>query len=213
VGRRAARAQGAAGRELTDVNAAAQRIYVARHGESTWNAERRWTGHGDPPLSEVGRAQARAACGTLSGHRFDAVCSSSLVRALETASILASALGVPRLEPMREFDERFAGEMSGMTSTEVEARWPGLVDRWRSGVPVEIPGGEPWPVFVARALAGLARLHTVPGRILVVSHMGVQRAIEHGLGRPLAWYGNLEGFWVAAESRAVETAPTGRSTG
>ena len=49
------------------------RIYVARHGESTWNAERRWTGHGDPPLNEIGRGQASEACETLSGHRFDAV--------------------------------------------------------------------------------------------------------------------------------------------
>lgn len=127
------------------------RIYVARHGESTWNAERRWTGHGDPPLSEAGRGQAREACGTLRGNRFDAVSSSTLVRALETASIIASALGLPQLEPIRQFDERFAGQMSGMTSAEIGVRWPGLLDQWESGVPVEIPGGEPWQAFVERA--------------------------------------------------------------
>jgi broad specificity phosphatase PhoE len=94
--------------------------------------------------------------------------------------------------------------MSGMTSAEIGVRWPGLLDQWKSGVPVEIPGGEPWQAFVERALEGLALLQTVPGRILVVSHMGVQRAIEHGLGRPLAWYGNLEGFWVSTEIREAE---------
>jgi broad specificity phosphatase PhoE len=172
------------------------RIYVARHGESTWNAEQRWTGHGDPPLSETGRAQARDVCETLRRHRFDAVCSSTLVRAVETASIVASALALPRLEPMRQFDERFAGPMSGMTSAEIDSRWPDLLAQWRSGTPVEIAGGEPWQAFVDRVLAGLEQLRTAPGRILVVSHMGVQRAIEHATGRRPRWYDNLEGLWI-----------------
>jgi hypothetical protein len=45
---------------------------------------------------------------------------------------------------------------------------------------------------------GLRKLESVPGRILLVSHMGVQRAIEHALGKPPRWYGNLEGVWVDA---------------
>ena len=180
------------------------RIYIARHGESIWNAERRWTGHGDPPLSDVGRAQARDACAAFSSHRFDAVGSSALARARETASIIATSLGLPQLKPIRHFDERFAGQMSGVTSAEIEERWPGFLDQWKAGVPVEIPGGESWHAFVDRVFEGLGLLETVPGQILVVSHMGVQRAIEHGLDRPLAWYGNLEGFWVAPEvTRAV----------
>jgi broad specificity phosphatase PhoE len=172
------------------------RIYMARHGESTWNAERRWAGHADPPLTDVGRTQAREACSGLRGHRFDAVGSSGLARAVESARIIASVLGVRQLDPMRHFDERFAGPLAGMTSTEIEARWPGFLEQWRDGVPVEIPGGEAWQAFVARVLGGIERLGAVPGRILIVSHMGVQRAIEHGMGRPLRWYGNLEGFWV-----------------
>ena len=142
-------------------------IYVARHGESTWNAERRWTSHGDPPLSEIGRAQAREACETLRGHRFDTVCSSTLSRALETATIIASALGLRQLDPMREFDERFAGQMSGMTSAEIEGRWPGLLERWRSGSPPEIPGAEPWLTFVDRVLVGIRDLQGLPGRTRV----------------------------------------------
>jgi len=172
------------------------RIYIARHGESTWNAERRWTGHGDPPLSELGRAQARDACETLRGHRFDSVCSSTLLRARETATIVAAALELRTLRAMSEFDERFAGPMSGMTSAAIEARWPGLLDRWRAGSPPDIPGGEPWPEFVDRVRVGLAKLEGLPGRILLVSHMGVQRAVEHAFARPPRWYGNLEGLWV-----------------
>lgn len=173
------------------------RIYVARHGQSVWNAEHRWAGHADPPLSELGRTQAREACKTFRGYRFDAVTSSSLSRATETASIIASGLDLPRLEPVPQLDERFAGGMSGIGSEEIEARWPGLLEQWWSGRPVEIPGGEPWQAFVDRVLEGLEHLETVPGRILVVSHMGVQRAIEYGLGRPLGRYDNLEGLWVA----------------
>jgi broad specificity phosphatase PhoE len=89
--------------------------------------------------------------------------------------------------------------MSGMTSAETEERWPGLLDRWRAGTAPDIPGGEPWQAFVERVLAGLRKLELVPGRILVVPHMGVQRAIEHALGRAPRWYGNLEGLWVDAK--------------
>jgi broad specificity phosphatase PhoE len=56
------------------------------------------------------------------------VSSSTLVRATETASIIASALGLPQLEPNRHFDERFAGQLSGMMSAEIEVRWPGFMD-------------------------------------------------------------------------------------
>jgi broad specificity phosphatase PhoE len=174
------------------------RIYVVRHGESIWNAERRWTGQGDPPLSEAGRGQAREACERLGREHFDAVGSSTLVRALETAAILGDALGLRRLEAMSEFDERHGGQLSGMTSVEIEARWPGLLERWRAGSPPDLPGGEPWETFVERVLAGLRKLESVPGRILLVSHMGVQRALEHALGWPPRWYGNLEGLWVDA---------------
>ena len=175
------------------------RIYVARHGESTWNAERRWTGHADPPLSASGRAQAKAACEAFARQRFDAVGSSGLVRATETASIIAAALGVPLLEPMRHFDERFSGPLSGMTTSEIEARWPGFLEQWKGGTRPEIPGGEPWHAFVDRVQEGLELLRAVPGRILVVSHMGVQRALEDRFGKSPTWYENLEGLWVASE--------------
>lgn len=176
-------------------------IYVARHGQSTWNAERRWAGHGDPPLTELGREQAREASARFAALGFDRVASSALVRATETASILAEALGLPRVAPNPLFDERFAGPMSGMTSEEIEARWPGLLAGWRSGEEIEIPGGEPWSDFVERIVGGLALLQREPQRTLLVAHMGVQRAIESSLGRPLERYANLEGFWAGDEVR------------
>ena len=174
-----------------------KRVFFARHGQSIWNAEHRWAGQADPPLSETGRAQAREACRVLFAHRFDQVGSSTLARATETASIIASTLSLPQLAPHRAFDERAAGQISGLTSAEIQAAWPGLLDQWRLGRPVEMPGGEPWPAFVDRVVDGLGSLRAVPGRILVVSHMGVLRALEQVMDEPLSRYANLEGLWVA----------------
>lgn len=183
--------------------ALAGRVYVVRHGESTWNAERRWAGHGDPPLTDTGREQARGAANALRPIGFDRVASSNLVRARETAAILSEALALPLEPPDARFDERFAGPMRGMTSAEIERRWPGLLERWDAGRIIEIEGGEAWGDFVARALAGLAALRRRSGATLLVTHMGVQRAIEHGLGRPLGRYDNLAGFWVEADVTAA----------
>jgi probable phosphoglycerate mutase len=99
-------------------------VYVTRHGQSTWNAERRWAGRADPPLTELGRTQAREASKALAPLHFDSVASSALVRSTETASILASALKLPLLAPNPLFDERFGGAWSGLTSAEIEARCP-----------------------------------------------------------------------------------------
>ena len=79
---------------------------------------------------------------------------------------------------------------------EIEARWPGFLDDWRSGSTVEIPGGEPWEEFVDRVVDGLEGLQAASQRTLVISHMGVQRAIEHCLGAPRSRYDNLDGLWV-----------------
>jgi broad specificity phosphatase PhoE len=184
------------------------RIYVARHGQSTWNAERRWAGHADPPLTELGRAQALQASEMLRSHGFNAVGSSNLVRARETAAILAAGLGLPLLEPTSRLDERMAGEISGLTSTQIEERLPGFLDCWRSGEPVEIPGGEPWQAFVDRVLEGLAQLEAKTGRVLVVSHMGVLRAINHSFGRPQRRYDNLEGTWIAQSEEEARPEAT-----
>ncbi|HEX8581069.1 MAG TPA: histidine phosphatase family protein, partial [Acidimicrobiales bacterium] len=70
----------------------AGRVLLVRHGQSVWNAEGRWQGQLDPPLSDVGAEQARAAAAHLDG--VVAVATSDLDRARRTAEILAEALGV-----------------------------------------------------------------------------------------------------------------------
>ncbi|MBW1845263.1 MAG: histidine phosphatase family protein, partial [Deltaproteobacteria bacterium] len=81
-------------------------LLLIRHAESSWNAADRWQGHGDPPLSDRGVAQANALVSELAPEKLDIIVSSDLRRAAETAAILAEARGLrPLLNPrLRELD-------------------------------------------------------------------------------------------------------------
>ncbi len=174
-------------------------VYIARHGQSTWNAEGRWTGAADVPLSEMGEEQARAAVEVMRGFGFDAVYSSALVRARRTAEMIADGLGIPFGGMIPEFNERDVGVISGLTPEEIDAQYPGLLDTWRhGGIPVEPPGGETWRAFVERVMAGFSRV--AGERSLLIAHAGVMRAVAESLGEPLRKNGNLEGRWVSVSS-------------
>src|SRR3974390_1149426 len=102
------------------------RLLLLRHAQSEWNAEGRWQGWADPPLSGEGDAQIAEAAAQLEGQRFDLVVTSDLLRARQTAERLLDSLEIDvecRVEPgLREFD---AGEWSGLTRDQIEQRWPG----------------------------------------------------------------------------------------
>jgi broad specificity phosphatase PhoE len=145
-------------------------ILLARHGETEWNREGRWQGWADPPLNETGRAQARALAEQLRGVPFDAVYSSDLARAHETAEIVAAPHAVPVVaDPgLREID---IGSWSGLTRAEIDERFP-------AG---ERPDGETRDRHAARVLKAVERIARAnPGRrILLVTHGGTMRAL-HG---------------------------------
>jgi len=105
-------------------------LVLVRHGETDWNRENRFQGHADTPLNDTGRAQARALADDLGEDSFAAVYTSPLARAAETAAILAGALG---LEPLPDpaLKEVDVGSWSGLTHTEIEARYPEGFARWR----------------------------------------------------------------------------------
>ncbi len=104
------------------------RILIVRHGESTWNAVRRWQGQADPPLSERGEAQAaRAAIAAAEQGPFDAVVTSTLQRAARTGKVIAERCALPLLEPVVDLSERAAGEWEGLTRSEIEDRYPGFL--------------------------------------------------------------------------------------
>jgi len=151
-------------------------ILLARHGETDWNRENRFQGHADPPLNEVGRAQAAELTATLADEPLAAIYSSPLRRALETAETIAARheLDPVTLDPLREVD---VGSWQGLTRAEVEARFPEQFDRWlEHGAGWE--DGETYEQMGERVVAAMYELagRHPQERILVVTHGGPIRA-------------------------------------
>jgi broad specificity phosphatase PhoE len=153
-------------------------ILLARHGESDWNHAGRWQGLADRPLTELGREQAAALADRLRDTELDAVYSSDLLRARETAEIVATehGLAVTTVPELREVD---VGSWSGLTRGEAQTRFPDGYERW-------LAGGEGWndgetyEQLGQRVVAALLRLAAAHegGRILVVAHGGTIRAVH-----------------------------------
>lgn len=162
-------------------------IYLARHGESDWNVERRWQGHTDRPLTDKGRQQAEALAARLADVALDAVYASDLRRAWETAEAVSRTHGleVVRLPELREVD---VGGWGGLTREECAARFPAGFERWQAGGP-GWDDGETYEEMAERVVTALHRLagEHPGGSVLVVSHGGPIRAVHaHALGMELA---------------------------
>jgi probable phosphoglycerate mutase len=147
-------------------------VWLVRHGETTWNAEGRWQGQTDVPLSDLGRDQARKLAARLEGTRFDAVISSDLERALETARTVAAGLeGSPEVLSDPRWREINVGALSGLTPAEAEAK--GLGHRVRP-FDDRFPDGESRADMAMRTshtLTDLAR-ERVGERVIVFAHGG-----------------------------------------
>jgi broad specificity phosphatase PhoE len=157
-------------------------LLVARHGETDWNLERRWQGHAESDLSAKGRAQAQALGEQLRERGLAAIYSSDLRRARDTAGIVGSELGLPvRVEQaLREVD---VGEWSGLTTDEIEARYPEGVARRRSGG-TGWEQGESVDAMSARIAAALIELAVAHDgeTVLVVTHGGPIREVRRVAG-------------------------------
>jgi probable phosphoglycerate mutase len=172
------------------------RLLLVRHGESTWNAQSRWQGQADPPLSELGERQAEeAAVRVAEVAAIEAVWTSDLVRARRTAELIAAHVGVAHVHDEPRLRERDVGSWSGLTREEIEARWPGYLEARRA--PPDFEGDAE---LLARAHAGLTAAvdGTGPGDVLVVTHGGVVRTIERSLGATAERLPNLGGRWLLA---------------
>jgi broad specificity phosphatase PhoE len=163
-------------------------MLLVRHGQSEWNAAGRWQGQEDPPLTDLGRLQARVAAQRIG--TVDLVVASDLQRAMETASIIAAELGVGPVIVEAGLRERHAGEWQGLTKDDIERQWPGWLDQRRRP-----PGFEATDPFTQRVTAALDRLaHAHAGaEILVVSHGGVIYVIEEHHGQDFERIPNLGG--------------------
>jgi broad specificity phosphatase PhoE len=151
------------------------RLLLVRHGQSTWNAERRWQGHADPPLSDLGRSQAKAAAAAVGG--VDAVVASDLQRARETAEIIAAELGIGPVIVVEALRERAAGDWTGMTREEIDRAHPGAIEEGRHP-----DGYESDEDLIGRAVPMLQAIAERVGSALVVTHGGVIGAVERHLG-------------------------------
>jgi 2,3-bisphosphoglycerate-dependent phosphoglycerate mutase len=151
-------------------------LVLVRHGETDWNRENRFQGHADIPLNEAGRAQARDLALELEDASFQAVYSSPLLRAYETAAILAESLEleVERADDLMEVD---VGSWSGLTRVEVEARFPQGFRRWLD-YGHGWDDGETYDQLGARVVSGLQRIATAHPEttILAVTHGGPIRS-------------------------------------
>lgn len=162
------------------------RLLLVRHGESEWNAVGRWQGWADPPLSELGRRQAAVAARAVGA--VDAVVSSDLQRAHETASIIAGELGIGPVVVDAALRERDAGDWTGLTRTQIEEGWPGFL---ASGD--RPPGYEGDDAILGRALPALLALEAAGEAVLVVTHGGLIGTVDRHLGQTHARTPNLGG--------------------
>jgi broad specificity phosphatase PhoE len=153
-------------------------ILIARHGQSDWNASKRWQGHADRPLTEKGREQAHALAARLAHIDLDAVYSSDLRRARDTAEVVADSQGLEVFArpDLREVD---VGSWSGLTRAEAEERFPEGFARWKLGFP-GWEDGESYEAMTDRVLEAVKSIaaDNPEGRVLVVSHGGPIRAMH-----------------------------------
>ncbi|WP_153101333.1 histidine phosphatase family protein [Paraburkholderia hayleyella] len=158
----------------------ATQILFIRHGETAWNRIKRIQGHMDIPLAESGIDQARRLAQRLAaevkeGARLDAVYSSDLLRAQQTAQPIGAALGLP-LQLSEGLRERSYGAFQGYDSAQIAERFPNEYAHWQSrDAGFAPPQGESQRAFYHRVLQALAPLVAAHpgGRIACVTHGGV----------------------------------------
>lgn len=156
-------------------------VTLLRHGESIGNAEMRWQGQKDYELTNRGRAQAQALAKRWKQEqvKFDAVISSPLSRAKETAEIIASALDLPiEFDPL--WMERDNGQFSGLTGHEVKHNFvhPEFHNPYD---PVGVDGEGDWELFLRAGQVLNNLLKREPARYLIVSHGGLLNLVMHAV--------------------------------
>lgn len=149
-------------------------IYMVRHGETEWNAAHRMQGWSDIPLDEKGREQAYFAAKKFEHIPLDAIYTSPLKRAADTAAIIRGGRDIP-LTWEKGLIEINLGRWDGHRPEEMDTLYPGQYDLWRTKPgEVHIDGGETFADVQNRAYAAFRRIvQKEKGKtVLLVSHMG-----------------------------------------
>ncbi|MEU5953785.1 histidine phosphatase family protein [Streptomyces sp. NPDC047525] len=153
------------------------RIILWRHGQTSWNLERRFQGSTDIELTDTGVSQARRAARLLASLKPDAIVASDLKRAAATASELAALTGL-EVTHEQALQETYAGEWQGLTHDEIIARFGDQYTAWKRGESVRRGGGELETEVADRAAPVVLRhAEKLPenGTLVVVSHGGTIR--------------------------------------
>jgi len=155
-------------------------VLLVRHGRTAWNAQRRFQGQLDPPLDEVGVAQAAAVAPVLAALEPVALLCSDLQRARDTAAPLAAMTGL-LVAPDARLREIALGEWQGLTRAEAAERFPVEHEEWTLGRDVRRGGstGETYAEVGRRAVACLddALDSAGEGLVVAVTHGGTARAV------------------------------------
>jgi broad specificity phosphatase PhoE len=147
-------------------------IALARHGETPFNAERRFQGHLPVGLTEAGRRQAEELARVAARRSWAAFYCSPLERARETAAVVAAAVGLTPVEDAR-FAETDCGDWTGLLFDDVQAADPDRFAAYlRADADFAFPGGESFAAQQRRVLAGIEAARAGPVPALVVCHRG-----------------------------------------
>lgn len=162
------------------------RLIIWRHGNTDWNTGHRVQGQTDVPLNDLGRQQAAAAAELLVRYRPDAIVSSDLRRAADTAAALCALTG-RRVEHDKRLRERYFGAWQGLTMLEVAETRPEEYARWQAGE--DVIGGDVETLDdlgkrVAEAFQAAAELARPGGTVVIATHGAAAR---QGIGHLLGW--------------------------
>lgn len=174
---------------------------LLRHAESEWNAQGRWQGQADTPLTDRGRRHAAEAGPLLKA--FEMLVCSDLQRARQSAEIIAEGAGIDVIDIEPRLRERNAGPWQGLTRDEIERDWPGYLGSGRR--PADY---EPDEQLVARADAALRDIALLADRrgtseVLVITHGGIIHSLTVRAGSKMVRMPNLSGRWVTVDDGAV----------
>jgi broad specificity phosphatase PhoE len=152
-------------------------ILLVRHGTTTFNETDHLQGQIDNPLNQKGNNEAARLAARLQRENLDAIFSSPLLRAIETATIINRFHDLP-LTLVPEFGEINLGQWEGLNYSKVRAQFPEIHQRWISDPDFPVPGGESFSTVCARTRTGLERILQDSGKhILITGHASVNRAI------------------------------------
>ena len=176
------------------------RIIFVRHGQTEWNLKGKYQGQTDVPLSKEGIAQAHKLAENFPTKRLDAIYSSDLSRAMETARIAAGKFGL-EVQEEPAFREVNFGEWEGLSYEEIATRWPKVAgDFFRRPDALSIPGGETFQVLQERAIKRISGIvDASEGQtVAVFAHGAILRTVLcHALHMPLAY------LWAIRQSNTA----------